>query len=324
MEKCLVTTLKGTVNNDSLLKVGEFVVYIDEQSTADYSKRGLKIRNLSRVDNIVVDIIGGYFTNNTGSQNLGTTATIPPASVNTVYSSNHNCTLKIRSKYDTCVVSGESNGTHLYYANFDTFNYFAANVDEAKDQTEINMQNEKNTGTIKDVFGVISLLAIKGAVYGDVTNWKFGSSSGIYLAPNTGLSGELNVGDFDRIYFEGCRNIKLDLSKLVNKTFNQIRMNYTNTVGSINNISSVNANRIELTGCSNVTGTVEGVVANMWAKGRRSDSFSLQLVGTNITLNGKVMTSEGLSCTFSSTGVNVTGFNTGKRYASYNGSSWTY
>lgn len=62
MGKCLVTKLNGTISNDSILRIGEFVVDFNDKTTIKFNEVH---------DGIVQN---GYFTNDAG-ENLGTTKT---------------------------------------------------------------------------------------------------------------------------------------------------------------------------------------------------------------------------------------------------------
>ena len=75
MGNCLVTKLKGSVNNDNLLKVGEFVVkFFHSASVSDSWNRYINVGNLDQVNPTTIRIIGnGYFTDSTFTQNLGKT-----------------------------------------------------------------------------------------------------------------------------------------------------------------------------------------------------------------------------------------------------------
>lgn len=81
MGQCLITKLKGTVSNNTLLKVGELRINF----SATGSSRKMQIRFTS---NITLVCTGGFFTDETLSVNNGTTYTCKQDKIETIYVSN--------------------------------------------------------------------------------------------------------------------------------------------------------------------------------------------------------------------------------------------
>ena len=68
MNKCFITKLQGVVDNTSLLKLGELRIgFSDNGNPSNIQSIGMGVTNP-----ISLEILGdGYFTDSTGSKNLG-------------------------------------------------------------------------------------------------------------------------------------------------------------------------------------------------------------------------------------------------------------
>ena len=97
MGKCLITKLNGSVQNDSLLRIGEFMVKVSkvESPTADSQK--FSVRNDKDTQ---LRIIGdGYFTNETLTENKGKVMDIAANTETLVYYSNGDYEIVVSEKY---------------------------------------------------------------------------------------------------------------------------------------------------------------------------------------------------------------------------------
>ncbi|WP_147327886.1 MULTISPECIES: leucine-rich repeat domain-containing protein [Prevotellaceae] len=97
MEKCLITKLNGSVQNDSLLRIGEFCIKVSkvESPTADSQK--FSVRN--NKDTHLRIIGNGYFTNETLSENKGKVMDIAANTETLVYYSNGDYEIVVSEKY---------------------------------------------------------------------------------------------------------------------------------------------------------------------------------------------------------------------------------
>ena len=97
MGKCLITKLNGSVQNDSLLRIGEFGVKVStvESPTADSQK--FSVRNTK--DSQLRIIGDGYFTNETLSENKGKVMDIAANTETLVYYSNGDYEIVVSEKY---------------------------------------------------------------------------------------------------------------------------------------------------------------------------------------------------------------------------------
>lgn len=97
MEKnCLVTTYKATVNDNSLLKVGEMRIKVSSVESPNGNTNGFSLLVYKDVE---LEIIGdGYFTDETLTQNKGKKITFTNQDRN-VFVSNGNFEVSISNKY---------------------------------------------------------------------------------------------------------------------------------------------------------------------------------------------------------------------------------
>ena len=97
MGKCLITKLNGSVQNNSLLRIGEFAVKVSkvESPTADSQK--FSIRNTK--DSQLRIIGDGYFTNETLTENKGKVMNIAANTETLVYYSNGDYEIAVSEKY---------------------------------------------------------------------------------------------------------------------------------------------------------------------------------------------------------------------------------
>ena len=97
MGKCLITKLNGSVQNDSLLRIGEFCIKVSkvESPTAD-SQRFVVNNSKDAKFRIIGD---GYFTNETLSENKGKELNITANTETTVYFSNGDYEVVVSEKY---------------------------------------------------------------------------------------------------------------------------------------------------------------------------------------------------------------------------------
>lgn len=97
MNKCLITKLAGTVNNDSLLKIGELRLSV---STVDSPSKNSQGMYITTNQNANLTITGnGYFTDETLSENKGKTLAIRENTQTLFYVSNSNVSISLDNKY---------------------------------------------------------------------------------------------------------------------------------------------------------------------------------------------------------------------------------
>lgn len=115
MNKCLVTKLNGVVNNNTILKLGEFRIKVID---APSSKRTIWLKANKEIN---LSIIGdGYFLDNTDTNNIGKTLTLGPENMDEVHFSNGTYEISVTSKYD--ITEFETKASNCIF-DLSCFNY---------------------------------------------------------------------------------------------------------------------------------------------------------------------------------------------------------
>lgn len=108
--KCLVTKLKATVNNDSLPKLDELILNCTPVATYTLNKAALKLRTTA--DNCIVRIIGdGYFVDDDLVSNPVKQVTLSKKTNTILNCSNGTYKIGISNKSDLEVLTGEYSGS---------------------------------------------------------------------------------------------------------------------------------------------------------------------------------------------------------------------
>lgn len=269
MGQCLITKLKGTVSNNTLLKVGELRINF----SATGSSRKMQIRFTS---NITLVCTGGFFTDESLSVNNGTTYTCKQDKIETIYVSNG-------SGYISCL-----NGKYkCSLINISSSCYFI-DTDDLKFDSDLSfaaLDSSLSTGDLSSLcFARITDLGVSNTnIYGDIStiaNCKRLTSASLYNSPN--IKGDIAV-------FKNTPN----LTYLV--------LGNAGIYGDIISFSSC----LKLTTLNiprtNLTGTVESLGNTLVAAGRNSGQIKLTCDNTHITFDGQPCNSKIIK--FSSTGV---------------------
>ena len=192
MGKCLITKLNGSVQNDSLLRIGEFGVKVStvESPTADSQK--FSVRNTK--DSQLRIIGDGYFTNETLSENKGKVMDIAANTETLVYYSNGDYEIVVSEKYSLSYI-GISLST-----NWKAFKgKLSFDIESLKYSPNITIIYLFNTQVTGDIFVLGKLTGLTKAdlsntqVTGDISVLgKLTGLTGIYLS-NTQVTGDISV-----------------------------------------------------------------------------------------------------------------------------------
>ena len=264
MGKCLVTKLNGSVNNDSLLKLNEFVLYGHSTNKMINGIGGFATKGVSQIK-----IIGdAYFTDKTGEQNLGKSKSIDISSEGVMYPS---------SSMDTGTVS---------YIKSDT---------EYKVVLSSKYEISRFTGSCNE----INRYGLTASVYPlNVNSLKYLNNLDIfecdYAYMHTVLNKNEQLGiNGDLSAFENKPNlIKLNLGGFyVNSEVEHVDI-HINLTGEL----KVLASSIKLTSVdvenSDVYGKVEDLLNAMVSNGRKDGDIQIYAAHTNVTYEGKTFTNK--------------------------------
>ena len=282
MGKCLITKLNGSVQNDSLLRIGEFCIEVSkvESPTADSQKFSV----LNTKDSQLRIIGDGYFTNETLSENKGKVMDIAANTETLVYYSNGDYEIVVSEKY-----SLSSIGIFLS-TSWKAFNgKLSFDIESLKYSPNIIrllLSNTQVTGDIA-VFGKLTglrnLELASTQVTGDIA--VFGKLTGLTDIPNitgTKVTGDISVYKNTKnkqLQFEGT-SVYGDLSVLPNNVlWVQGRNTGTFTWTGIKNRTNILA--LEQCKCNNIDAFLNDM-ATLEAKfvGEQIWYKTISLIGT--------------------------------------------
>lgn len=219
MNKCLVTKLAGTVNNDSLLKIGELRLSVSTVDSPSKNSQGLYITANQKVN---LTIIGyGYFTNETLSENKGKTLAIRENTQTLFYVSNSNVSISLDNKY--ALTSLFSYASSMSVNSIVNVNFDISHLTYSKNLTTFKLPNTQVSGDISSLANLTGLTTLElpnTQVSGNISS----------LANLTGLT-TLNVPNIQVnlavvAKFSSLRNCTFkqgscsgDLSKLANSLY---------------------------------------------------------------------------------------------------------
>lgn len=256
MGNCLVTKLKGVVDNDDLLKLGEMVL------TFNTAGQGITISNNKGV---VLTTENGTFADGTTSKTLA---------INQVEYFQFNTAgtiLHISDKYGLVYLNPGDSWTDKEVR---------VNIDDLKYSPSLGRLQSRNntgiTGNLKtiDNFANLSSVDLRGC-------------------PNVTGSINLNLPVCSKFFISGNPNITGDLASAIfvrgNSVLTECQVSDTKISGSINSLLiPLTCTNFNISSNPNLEGTLEAFAA---AQGRTSGSLFISIIGTQITFNGEAVAS---------------------------------
>ena len=207
MGKCLVTKLNGSVNNDSLSKIGELRIHITSVDSPEEGTQSLKLGINAPVS---LEIIGdGYFTDSTLSSNQGKTKSLDASGM--IYFSNGNFDISISKKYVLTSINFGNTNTNkgidladLYMCKYlsELYIWGSSTVGIYSDLETLERLSILNLSGIPKVDGNLS--SFKNLSY--ITNITVGSAKG-------SLSDLYNLSNLKTLQVGKCE-VTGDLSKM--------------------------------------------------------------------------------------------------------------
>jgi hypothetical protein len=255
MGKCLITKLNGSVQNDSLLRIGEFCIKVSkvESPTADSQKFSVK-----NAKDTQLRIIGdGYFTNETLSENKGKVMDIAANTESLVYYSNGDYEIVVSEKYSLYSI-----GIFLSTAWKDFKGKLSFDIESLKYSPNILRVMLSNTQVTGDI-----------AVFGKLTGLV-----SIFLS-NTQVTGDISVlGKLTRLTKLELSNTQVTgdiavLGKLTGLGYIP-NIAYTKVTGDISVYQNTKVTQIQLVGTS-VSGDLSVLPNNvLWVQVRNTGMFT--------------------------------------------------
>lgn len=211
MAQCLVTKLKGKVNDSSLLKLGEMRLSINKDITPKGVTRSLLV---SFKESTVIEALDGYFTDSGLSNNLGKTSNYLADEQKSFTVSNEDCTISL-NKYLLKSIS-RNDYVDKMQLNLDIADFKYSSL------TVINLPNAvKVSGDISALSNLTGLTQVdlsNSQVSGDIAALgKLSKVTWINL-PNTQVGGDIaalkNMKELHEINFNGAQQVSGDIAVL--------------------------------------------------------------------------------------------------------------
>lgn len=255
MGKCLITKLNDSVQNDSLLRIGEFSIKVSKVESPTADSQRFSVLNTKDCQ---LRIIGdGYFTNETLTENKGKVIDIAANAGTLVYYSNGDYEIAVSEKYSLTSI-----GIHL---STDWKNF--------KGKLSFDIESLKYSPNI------IQLFLDKTQVTGDIA--VFGKMNSLRVARlmNTQITGDIAV--FGKL--TGLTGLELSdtnvtgdiavFGKLPN--LNEVPfVNNTKVTGDISVYKNTRADKLNFVGTS-VYGDLSVLPNNvLWVQGRGTGTFT--------------------------------------------------
>lgn len=256
MNKCLVTKLNGTVDNDSLMRIGEFRIKMKKVSAPTKDSQLIKIGVTSDTE---LRIVGdGYFTDSTLTQNKGKKITISRNDEvsNEVYVSNGDIELAVMNKYNLVEISmpkSQYNKDRAFDLDALKYSTHLKSLDARNSKVFGNLNSLSNCTRFSSIVladtlvtGNISVFADKNmgvvnlattAVVGDISNLKNSSDLSLLHVSNTAISGDISIlGNKNILRYLSIANSGLygDISAFRNKpNLKELGLNKLNCTGDL-------------------------------------------------------------------------------------------
>ena len=312
-KNCLVTTLKGVIDNDSLYYLGCITIQAQEVATPNYSKRNVTVYGDRTHTGCVAKVIKGniYFTDSTGTAILGTEINLNTLNpFDEFYVSNGDGTILITNKYYVRGIAIPQGATvQLNVGSLSGCNISTLNI--------------RDGGYGELAQSAYQYLNIQGEVFGDLSNSVFDNCTYFNVSQCPNLKGTLNMSNNTVIATFLCKQtgITCNLDFVGNiSTLSEFDVQYSSKIeGSMANLANGISTSINILGTA-IQGNIEDYVEADWAKNRRTGNL---IIVSGLTLNDVVIRT--LYITYSDSGVVVRNTNaSGNILGTYDGSTWTY
>ena len=209
MESCLVTKLKGTVQNSNLLRVGELRICVHKIDNPNGETQRI---NLNFTEDVKLEIIGdGYFTNATLVSNLGKSLTAKANTESLVYVSNGDFEIAILNKYALTKINTRTNkktaikdiadlkySSSLSYLGINSVENigYLSDIKSLKTLTYLSVSNANIEGSLSDLesltnLGYIIIGNTSNKLTGNVSSLKAMTKLNTLATLNSDVTGDL-------------------------------------------------------------------------------------------------------------------------------------
>lgn len=329
MGNCLVTKLKGTVDNNNLSKLGEIKIHFNQVATPTVDTNGIKLSSTYQA--LSLRLNNGYFTNSTFTQNLGNTALIPAWTTNKIiYVANVDCNLFISGKYDSISLISHA-GNEWFNTNIEV------NIEDFSYMRYLKILNLRGmtvNGDIDKLYTDVEFSRFESAnsnIHGDLTKFINNiKSSNCEITCHGDITldiNSLNNPVILKLYIYKSKKITGSLSHLASMTYHtDSRNNFptslslvsddasgvTGAVSDLTNYFDVNPNApadnlvCNLGSCQNITGTLESLCNALVTKGKTGGTLTFTVnMQSAVTINGEAPTKTTYTVTFTNSGYTI-------------------
>lgn len=194
MGKCLVTRLSGTVNNDNLLRIGEFAIKVAKVDSPTDATQCVSVEIVNAKSKARI-ISNGYFTDKTLSENKGKEIELVIGRNDLYVSKGTDVTVIIENKYNIRTLeSYAANQTTSVYAKNKSFSL--NDLKFSPYLKSINFNNSGVEGSISsfDGFTNLEVLSISGSnANGNLSAIRGCTNLKILALNNTNVEGNLSA-----------------------------------------------------------------------------------------------------------------------------------
>lgn len=314
MTQCLITKLKGAVDNNSLKKMNEFRIGVEKITSPNSNTQGFSVQFSKET---TLSIIGdGYFTDENLSANKGKSLIVPAQNgynVTTIYLSNGTYEVSIPDKFALTRLY-----SHPKYDGISEKSHCSLDIDELKyvnNMLGLSLSNIKATGDISSLSNKVkmdTLRLINVDVYGDIDSLSNLTELRKLQSYSTKISGNISSISKLKLLLEvylQLENLTGDISVLSSMP-NLTLINMLNISGDISSLNSLNELREIYLNKGAITGDLAKIPAKVyflalnknsndgftWTS-RASSSSIFAIQGMPLVLNLDKMLQDFANCT---------------------------
>ena len=242
--KCLITKLTGSVQNDSLMKIGEMRINVVKVEVPTSTTQKI---TLTFNKNAVVSIVGnGYFTDSSLAQNRGKSVSFTAFEQKDIYVSNEDFWISIADKYSLTYIRM---GSNMYISDIADLKY-----SNGLERLFLTKDCGGELSALNNKTNLITLYCNNSAVTGDLSSLSNLNKLQNLYCNNSAVTGDLsslsNLTELVEIIAQDT-DVKGDLSSLT-KMSKLLTLHFANSVGG--NINLLQSNVLQQLWAGNLTG----------------------------------------------------------------------
>lgn len=221
MNKCLITKLAGSVDNNRLLKIGELRIKVSRTDNPSEKTQGF---NLIFKEKCTATILGdGYFTDKTLSENSGKTMEIPAQTNKNIFVSNGDYEISFDNKYPLRTLKLKADSVTAVYKsdiknrsfNLDDLKF--CNITEELDIFSPNVYG--NLSSLANMNNLSYLNVESNNIYGDYSSLEGLKKLSIASLVGNNMKGNTSsISKLEALVIGTFQNLEGDISKLSSLT----------------------------------------------------------------------------------------------------------